>query len=92
MSLGQGRLRDAAYWVATRFGRPLWLGLSAVTIEMLRQTSMEPMQPVETLANGVAVVELLMAAYLSAQTGRTVTFPVDLDDFVPDVAQGTWEP
>ena len=49
-------------------------------------------QPVETLANGVAVVELLMAAYLSAQTGRTVTFPVDLDDFVPDVAQGTWEP
>lgn len=49
-------------------------------------------QPVETLANGVAVVELLMAAYLSAQTGRTVTFPVDLDDFVPDVAQGTWKP
>lgn len=49
-------------------------------------------QPVETLANGVAVVELLMAAYLSAQTGRTVTFPVDLDDFVPDVARGTWKP
>lgn len=49
-------------------------------------------QPVETLANGVAVVELLMAAYLSAQTGRTVTFPVELDDFVPDVAQGTWRP
>ncbi|MCG7320841.1 hypothetical protein [Arsenicicoccus bolidensis] len=49
-------------------------------------------QPVETLANGVAVVQLLMAAYLSAQTGRTVTFPVDLDDFVPDVARGTWKP
>lgn len=49
-------------------------------------------QPIESLANGVEVVELLMAAYLSAQTGATVTWPVDLDDFVPDVARGEWNP
>lgn len=49
-------------------------------------------QPTESLRNGVAVAELLMAAYLSAQTGETVRWPVDLTDFVPDVAQGTWNP
>lgn len=49
-------------------------------------------QPLESLANGLQVVELLMAAYLSAQSGATVTWPVDLERFVPDVAQGTWNP
>ncbi|MDO5495472.1 MAG: Gfo/Idh/MocA family oxidoreductase [bacterium] len=49
-------------------------------------------QPLESLKNGVAVVELLMAAYLSAQLGETVKFPVDLEEFVPEVAQGTWKP
>ncbi|HHW82290.1 MAG TPA: Gfo/Idh/MocA family oxidoreductase [Actinomycetales bacterium] len=49
-------------------------------------------QPLESLKNGVVVVELLMAAYLSAQLGETVRFPVDLEEFVPDVAQGTWKP
>lgn len=49
-------------------------------------------QPTESLRNGVAVAELLMAAYLSAQTGETVRWPVDLTDFVPDVARGTWNP
>jgi predicted dehydrogenase len=48
-------------------------------------------QPLESLRNGVAVVELLMGAYLSAQTGQTVHFPTDLEDFVPDVARGTWK-
>lgn len=48
-------------------------------------------QPLESLRNGVAVVELLMGAYLSAQTGQTVHFPADLDAFVPDVAKGTWK-
>ncbi len=49
-------------------------------------------QPMESLRNGVAVAELLMAAYLSAQTEQTVRWPVDVSDFVPDVAQGTWNP
>src|SRR5680860_67177 len=38
MAAGTGRLRDGARWLATRFGRPLWLGVSAVAIEILRQS------------------------------------------------------
>lgn len=49
-------------------------------------------QPLESLENGLEVVRLLMAAYLSAQSGERVTFPVDLDGFVPDVVKGTWNP
>jgi len=37
MSASPGVFRDGARWLATRFGRPLWLGLSAVAIELLRQ-------------------------------------------------------
>jgi predicted dehydrogenase len=50
-------------------------------------------QPDETLHDGLTVTELLMASYLSAETGRTVHLPADgLDEFVPKVAQGTWDP
>ncbi|MFC7641283.1 hypothetical protein ACFQX6_10060 [Streptosporangium lutulentum] len=50
-------------------------------------------QPRENLRHGVEVSELMMAAYLSAETGETVRFPVTgLDAFVPRVAQGTWQP
>jgi predicted dehydrogenase len=49
-------------------------------------------QPLESLDNGVEVVQLLMAAYLSGQSGETVTWPIDLEHFVPDVAQGNWNP
>ncbi|SDR66221.1 Gfo/Idh/MocA family protein [Agrococcus carbonis] len=49
-------------------------------------------QPLESLRNGLAVAELLMAAYQSAQTGQTVRWPVDVEGFVPDVAQGAWNP
>jgi predicted dehydrogenase len=50
-------------------------------------------QPAETLHDGLVVTELLMAAYLSAEAGRTVHLPAEgLDDFVPKVAQGTWDP
>jgi len=46
-----------------------------------------------TFADGVEVVRMLMAAYQSAEQGRTVAFPpAGLDDFVPKVAKGTWRP
>jgi len=41
----------------------------------------------------VAVTELLMAAYKSAELGETVILDgADLDDFVPAVARGAWNP
>jgi predicted dehydrogenase len=45
-------------------------------------------EPEETFHDGAAVIEALMALYLSAETGRTVTLPEDaLDSFVPAVAR-----
>lgn len=47
-------------------------------------------QPLESLENGVEVVNLLMAAYRSAEERTTIDFPIDLSDFTPAVARGTW--
>ena len=45
-------------------------------------------QPLETFHDGLAVVEMLMALYRSAETGQTVQFPVgDLENYVPPVAR-----
>jgi predicted dehydrogenase len=53
----------------------------------------EGRQPEEDLRDGLTVTELLMAAYLSAEEGRSVTLPVaNLAEFVPAVARGTWDP
>lgn len=50
-------------------------------------------RPAETCHDGLTVTELLMAAYLSAEIGETVRLPEpSLDEFVPQVAQGTWDP
>jgi predicted dehydrogenase len=50
-------------------------------------------RPEETFDDGVAVTDLLMAAYMSAEQGRTVSFPPPgLEDFVPAVARGAWNP
>ena len=50
-------------------------------------------RPAETFDDGVAVTELLMAAYKSAEIGRSVDMAdVALDDFVPAVARGAWNP
>jgi predicted dehydrogenase len=52
-------------------------------------------QPEETFHDGLVVTQLLMAAYRSAETGRIVHLPdeiPDLEAFVPQVAQGTWDP
>lgn len=45
-------------------------------------------RPMETFADGVAVTELLMALYRSAELGRTLTLPdPDLEEYVPPVAR-----
>ena len=50
-------------------------------------------RPNETFADGVAVAELLMAAYMSAEQETTVDFPPEnLASFVPSVARGEWNP
>src|SRR5919109_410814 len=47
--------------------------------------------PQLTFDDGVDVVRLLMAAYMSAEEGRTLDFPpAGLDRFVPAVARGEW--
>ena len=50
-------------------------------------------RPEESFADGVAVAELLMAAYRSAELGKTLPFPFKgLESYVPPVAQGKWNP
>jgi predicted dehydrogenase len=50
-------------------------------------------EPRLTFEDGLEVVQLLMAAYQSAEQGRTLEFPPPgLDAFVPAVARGTWKP
>lgn len=50
-------------------------------------------RPDESFDDGVAVSELLMACYMSAEQGRTIAFPPpDLGSFVPAVAKGMWNP
>ena len=49
--------------------------------------------PMETFVDGVAVTDLLMAAYMSAEQERTIHFPPpDLESFIPAVARGEWNP
>jgi predicted dehydrogenase len=44
--------------------------------------------PIETFHDGLAVVEILMGLYRSAETGETVRFPApELEDYVPVVAR-----
>lgn len=50
-------------------------------------------RPEESFADGVAVAELLMAAYKSAELGKTIPFPFKgLEGYVPPVALGKWNP
>jgi len=50
-------------------------------------------RPEENFSDGLAVTELLMAAYMSAEQDRTIEFPPEgLEDFVPAVARGEWNP
>jgi predicted dehydrogenase len=48
--------------------------------------------PSLTWDDGVEVVKTLMAAYMSAELGKTVSYPPKgIDKFVPAVGQGTWK-
>jgi len=50
-------------------------------------------KPMLTFEDGVEVVQMLMAAYMSAQKGQTLEFPpAGLDGFIPEVAKGAWKP
>ena len=50
-------------------------------------------RPEENFSDGLAVTELLMAAYMSAEQDKTIQFPPSgLDDFIPAVAKGEWNP
>ena len=50
-------------------------------------------RPEENFNDGLAVTELLMAAYMSAEQDKTIQFPPEgLEDFVPAVAKGKWNP
>lgn len=50
-------------------------------------------RPDENFSDGVNVTELLMTAYMSAEEGKTISFPPKgLDDFRPKVSKGEWNP
>ena len=50
-------------------------------------------EPMLTFHDGLEVVKLLMAAYQSAEEGRTIQLPVaGIEKFRPAVARGTWKP
>ena len=50
-------------------------------------------RPALTFDDGVEVAKLLMTAYQSAEEGRTLEFPpAGIENFVPQVAKGTWRP
>jgi predicted dehydrogenase len=70
---------------------PAAYGYTAENRHMVR-AFLERREPDETWRDGVAVVEVLMACYKAAEEGRTVRFPADLGDFVPQVARGAWQP
>ena len=54
---------------------------------------LEGRSPAETWDDGLAVTIVLMACYLSAESGKVVRFPApELETFVPAVAQETWRP
>lgn len=50
-------------------------------------------EPLLTFQDGVEVMQMLMAAYMSAEQGKTLSMPPrGLETFVPQVAKGTWKP
>ena len=56
-----GRFREGTHWFATRFGRPLWLGISAVMIEVLRQANADSLTIATYLGIGMLIAIVLAA-------------------------------
>ena len=57
------------------------------------QSFLARIRPKENFSDGVNVTELLMTAYMSAENNRTIIFPPPgLDEFIPAVAKGEWNP
>jgi predicted dehydrogenase len=57
------------------------------------QQFLDGKQPEENFHAGLEVTQLLMAAYMSAEQERVVTFdPQALESYVPPVARGEWNP
>ena len=57
------------------------------------QSFLDGRQPEENFYDGLAVTELLMTAYMSAEQERTIEFKPDgLDSYRPAVARGAWKP
>ena len=50
-------------------------------------------RPEENFDDGLDVTRLLMAAYMSAEQGKTIRLPnPDIDKFIPAVSRGEWNP
>ena len=57
------------------------------------QCFLDGRRPDETFEDGLAITELLMAAYMSADEERTVYLAdADLGNYLPKVARGEWNP
>jgi predicted dehydrogenase len=57
------------------------------------QCFLDGRMPDENWYDGLAVVKLLMSLYMSAEKGKRLAYPPKgLDEYVPDVAQGRWDP
>ena len=50
-------------------------------------------RPEENFDDGLDVTRLLMAAYMSAEKGKTIKLPIPkIDNFIPSVSTGEWNP
>ena len=57
------------------------------------ESFMKGKRPEENFDDGLEVTRLLMAAYMSAEQGKTIQLPnSDIDTFTPAVARGEWNP
>jgi len=57
------------------------------------QSFLKGEMPRENWEDGLFVTQLLMSCYMAAEKKRKIKFPPpDLEDFVPEVARGTWDP